>query len=321
MQTKLHYVSNGSGWKIALKQTYDQECHDPELKPLAIIPGYGMNAYIFGYHPNGLSMEEHLARHGFEVWSLNLRNQGPSVCTGGGKEYYIQDIVCGDISAAVDYILENTLSNCSKVDLIGASLGGTYAYLYAALVNQEKAGSLVGIGSPLKMENVHPAFAMVTFSPRLLGLIKFSHTRLMAKFALPFITRWPRLIYIYLHPEIVDMSRPDLLLPAIENPNRNLNTQLAHWVKEKDLIIDGKNMTEIMKKVKNPVLCIIANADGIVSEEVALSVHDAVSGDVKDYFVAGNDTVKMAHADLFVSNYAGAMVFEPLAKWLAKQNE
>lgn len=320
MQSTYHYVLNGTGWKLALKQTYDPLNYNPALRPLAIIPGYGMNAYILGYHPRDVSMEEYLAEQGFEVWSLNLRNQSPSCSVGGGIEYTIQEIVREDLATAVDCILEKTRSQCQKVDLIGCSLGGTYAYLYPIMVDPDKAGSLVGIGSPFRMQNIHPAFALITRSPRLLGMIKFSHTRILARYALPLVIKVPKLICIYLHPEIVDTRRPDLLCLAVEDPNRRLNTQLAHWIKQKDLIIDGENMTEAAAKIINPVLCVMSNADGIVNEETALCILDAVSSEVKDTFTAGNDSIKMAHADLFISNYARSMVFEPLAEWLLKQN-
>ncbi len=320
MKSTYHYVSNQAGWLIALKHSYDPQNYNPRLKPLAIIPGYGMNAYIFGYHPWDCCMEDYLTQQGFEVWSLNLRNQEPSKRVGGDEEYYLQDILYGDLSIAVDYILDNTQSDRDKVDLIGASLGGAYAYMYAALVDSQKAGSLVGIGAPFRMVGVHPLFLLVTSSPRLLGSIKFKHTRQLARLALPVAIKVPRLIYIYMHPEIVDTTYSEKLLKAVENPNRKLNYQLAHWVKNTDLILNGHNLTREMAKVKNPILCVLSNADGIVSEENALSVLEASSSDVKDYFVAGDDYVKMAHADLFISDYCRTMVFDPLASWLLKQN-
>ena len=56
MIQKTHYVPNGDGWLLALKQTYEPQALDRTRRPVAIIPGYGMNAFIFGYHPRGKSM-------------------------------------------------------------------------------------------------------------------------------------------------------------------------------------------------------------------------------------------------------------------------
>ncbi len=320
MNTNYHHVFNGAGWIMVLKQSHDPERHNPELKPIGIIPGYGMSAYIFSYHPWDVSMEEYLVKQGFEVWSINFRNQGDSRCNGGCIEYTIEDIVYNDLKVAVDHILEMTKSQRDKVDLIGGSLGGAYAYLYAALINPDKVGALVGIGAPFKMVNVHPAFVMVTYWPKLLKQVKLNHTRQLARLALPLVLRMPRLISIYLHPEIVDTKDPESLLKAIENPNCLLNYQLAYWVKNEELFIEGKSFTSLMQKVSNPILCVLSNADGIVSRENALAVLDAASSEVKDYFVAGDENIKMAHADLFVSDYCKQMVFEPMTNWLLQQN-
>ena len=318
--SEYHSISNQAGWLITIKKSFDSKKHDPKLKPLAIIPGYGMNAFIFGYHPRDVSMEEYLTQQGFEVWSINLRNQEPSECVGGSTEYVIEDIVYNDLAIAVDYILEHTSSNQNRVDLIGASLGGAYAYLYAALIDSEKAGALVGMGAPFRMVGIHPAFTIITYCPKLLGMIKFNNLRQLARLAIPIVIAIPQLIYIYMHPEIVDTSKADQLVKAVENPNRKLNIQLAHWVKNKELIINNQKFSDLVSKVKNPILCVLSNADGIVSQENALSVLNASSSSVKDCFVAGNEEIKMAHADLFISDYCKSMVFEPLANWLLKQN-
>ena len=321
MESRYHYVLNGSGWNLALKQTVDPRHHNKNLRPLAIIPGYGMNSYILGYHPRDLSMEEYLALQGFEVWSLNMRGQEPSRSVGGDNEYNIKDIVNEDLAVSVDYVLDKTRSRRKKVDLIGCSLGGTYAYLYPILVNEKKVGSIVGIGSPFRMENIHPLLKIAFSSPHLVGMIKLSHIRQLAGFVLPKLIRVPKLLSIYIHPEIVDISKPEELILTVEDPNRKLNKELAYWIKKQDLIIDGMNMTEMAADIKNPLLCVMSNADGIVNQETALSILKVASSKVKDSFVAGTDNIKMAHADMFISNYAGQMVFEPLAEWLIAQNK
>ena len=156
--------------KWPLKQVWEPTAHDADLRPVVIIPGYGMNAHIFGYHPSDISLEEFLAQQGFEVWSLNMRGQDPSRCLrGGSKDYTMADIVTVDLPVA------------------------------------------------------------------------------------------------------------------------------------------------------NPVLCIPSNADGIVPIESAQSILMAVSSSVKDFFVAGNADIKMAHADMFISRYSRELVFEPVAEWLLKQ--
>lgn len=314
---KIHYVPNGAGWELELKQCRPPKNPNRRRNPVAIIPGYGMNSFIFGYHPRGLSLEEYFRERGFEVWSVNLRDQGGSRRKGGMHKYGLWDLGAVDLDAAVDYISQKSESRTGKVDLIGCSLGGTIAFVYAALIPKNRAGSLVAIGAPLKWEKVHPLLKIAFYSPRLVGLIRFSKTRQLAKLIFPLVVH-SRLLKIYIHKEIVDLRHKNILLETVEDPNPYLNREIAHWIKTKDLVLDGQNLTEEFHKFKNPLLCVLANADGIVPPLTALSAHEVAGSKIKETILVGTDHLRFAHADLFVSNYAHEMVFHPIANWLLK---
>jgi hypothetical protein len=145
--------------------------------------------------------------------------------------------------------------------------------------------------------------------------------RPFARLAMPVLTRMPKLLEVYLHPEIVDTSRMKEMIQTVENPNRTLNRQIAEWVKRGDLVIRGVNVTEAVADVKNPLLVVLSNADGIVPEATALSAHRKMGSSVKDILCVGTPEVPVAHADLFVSDIAQEWVFEPLAQWLIAQNQ
>lgn len=322
MVTRTHLVPNGDGWQLALKQVFDPARLVKGRRPVAIIPGYGMNAFIFGYHPTGLSMEAYLASKGFEVWSVNLRNQGGSKRVGGSRNYTIGDIALTDVPAALRAIVAKSETGARAVDGIGCSLGGTYLFAYAALAPAEELGSIVSMGGPLRWVEIHPVLKMAFRSPRLLGAIPFGGTRSLARVLLPILVkRTPFLLKIYMHPEIVDTSKADRLIQTVEDPNRFLNREIAEWVLSKDLVIDGRSVTEGLGRVKKPLLCMVANADGICPEPTITSAIDAIGGEVKDVIRCGNEKVRMAHADMFVSDYSQEMVFEPLCAWLARQND
>ena len=80
LEVREQYAPTSDGWSLHLRRTRLPGCFDPATKPLLIVPGYGMNSFIFSYHPRNTSMERCLAEAGFEVWSVNLRGQGPSRC-------------------------------------------------------------------------------------------------------------------------------------------------------------------------------------------------------------------------------------------------
>lgn len=321
MDVQIFQPSNGAGWRLWLKRAIDPEHFNPRLRPVVIIPGYGINSFIFGYHPTGVSMVEYLAAQGLEVWSVNLRAQDHTISEGGGKVYGIRDIALSDVPAAIDCALENTQSRRRRPDVIGGSLGGTYVYTYLALRRDNPVASVIGLGAPLRWEEINPILRVVFSSPRLARALRLNHTRSLARYGLPLAARIPRLIHIYLHPEIVDLSRPDLLVKTVENPNPQLNEEICRWMINKDLIIDGINISERFREVTNPLYCMLANGDGIVPPATALSALALAGSKVKEQIIVGTDDIRMAHADMFICRYAQEFVFEPMAAWLLKQNK
>lgn len=317
----LHYVSNNDGWILELKQCRLPKVVHKDRNPVIIIPGYGMNSFIFGYHPRGLSMEGYLTRRGFEVWSVNLREQGGARCEGGeSRRYSLKDLGTVDLKAAIEFIVNTSRSKTGKVDLIGCSLGGTLAFIYTALIPKNHTGSIVAIGSPLRWEEVHPLVKLAFSSPRIAGLIPIRKTKALLKLLAPLIIN-SSLLKVYLHKEMVDTRHMELFFETVEDPNRFINREIAEWVSRKDLVFDGKNLTHEFRKVKNPILCVLSNGDGIVPPLTALSAHEVSGSKIKETLLIGTEELRFAHADLFISHQAHEMVFRPIANWLLKVNK
>jgi pimeloyl-ACP methyl ester carboxylesterase len=301
---RTHYVSNHNGWELELRQCYDPHRLRKDLRPLMIVPGYGMNAFIFRFHPTGISMEAAWAGAGFDVWSVNLRAQGGSRRRGGTRSYDLREIVLQDIPAAIEGILKHTVSeNKQLVDGVGASLGGTFLYAYLAMTEKPLLGSLVAIGAPLRWE------------------IPFYGTQRIAKLLFPLAVRFPFLLRAYLHPEMVETKSLADMMGTIEDPVPRLNRQIGYWIRHQDLILNGVNVTERLAARKNPLLCAIANADGIVPRETALSGIRAMGSEVRDILEIGDAQRPFAHADLFISNFAEKRVFKPISDWLIRQEK
>jgi hypothetical protein len=180
---------------------------------------------------------------------------------------------------------------------------------------------VVTIGAPLQWVEVNPVLKTAFASPRVAGMLAIRGVRPFARVAMPVLTRIPKLLQVYLHPEIVDTSRMKEMIQTVENPNRTINRQIAQWVKRGDLVVRGVNVTEAVRDAKNPLLVVLSNADGIVPEATALSAHREMGSSVKDILCVGTAEVPVAHADLFVSDIAQEWVFEPLAQWLIAQNQ
>ena len=76
-------------------------------------------------------------------------------------------------------------------------------------------------------------------------------------------------------------------------------------------------VASILARHESPLLCVLANADGIVPPEAVLSAREVFDPGSVEVLNVGDDKDWFAHADLFASRPAPELVFEPLRKWLA----
>ncbi len=315
--TSEHYASTDDGWRLHLTRTAVPERLDRARRPVLIVPGYGMNGFIFGFHPAGTSMVQHLAPAGFEVWVANLRHQGKSRALSPEAPCpSLRRYAETDLRAAIATVLTTTESRVDRVDVIGASLGGSIAYAHMALEPRHHVGSLVAIGSPLRWIDV-PALLRIPFrSPRLASLVRVSNTKRLAGIALPIATRVPALLSLYLNAANVDLRAAPQMIETVEDPHPRVNADIAKWLGASDMVLRGVNVTEALSSCRSRRMIVLANRDGIVPPATALSARAAWGGEV-DVLRVGDDRDWYAHAALFVGHHAPARVFEPIARWLA----
>lgn len=320
MQTVQHFIDDGAGWNLSLYETHDAERLDRSRRPVVIVPGYGMNSFIFSYHPSGLSMEGYLVQQGFEVWRADLRGQGDSKRLDGTEDYGLRDLALTDLSAVTRAIFARTRSRADRVDVIGASLGGTIMFAHMALCPEHRFGSLVAMGSPVRWVDIHPLLRAAFASPALAGALRFRGTRQLAKLLVPHVLRKaPSLLSIYMNPETMDTSAIREMVNTVEDPSRHINREIAHWIARRDLVLDGVNVSDALGEVARPLLCILATGDGIVPRSTAEFPYSQVSSSEKKLIEVGDQAMRMAHADMFISRQAQEIVFAPMARWLAEQ--
>jgi hypothetical protein len=169
---------------------------------------------------------------------------------------------------------------------------------------------------------IHPLLKLAFRSPALAGLVRMKNTRRFAAAALPRLARsTPWVLSIYITASITDMTAAEQMVKTVEDPNRHVNREIAHWIRGRDLVIRGCNVSEALVKITQPLLCVSAHGDGIVPRETAQFAYGVVSSEVKALLEVGDATVAMAHADLFVSNEAHQRVFSPVSAWLTEQHQ
>lgn len=323
------------GWQLDVTCFRDTQRFDPRKKPLLMIPGYAMNTFILSFHPSGLSMIEYLCRSGYEVWAANLRGQGNSkpmdrdkgtrralLELARGMKYGFRELGLVDFPLVRDLVLAQTQTGARQVHAIGCSLGATIIYAYLAHHPAEhQIATMTAIGGPVRWDEVHPAVKLAASWPALIGMVPMRGTRRMARTVMPLVQRVPGALSIYMNTAQIDLGRINEMVQTVEDPNAHLNRQIARWVHNGDLIVDGVNVTDGLSQLKDmPILCIVANHDGIVPVATAQSIC-AIAADCPTQVIQVGDDHDhwYAHADLFVSQNAHQTVFAPMSHWLDAQ--
>jgi pimeloyl-ACP methyl ester carboxylesterase len=316
-------VDNGAGWQLELTRFWDPDRLDRSRRPLVMVPGYAMNSFILSFHPSGPSMISYLVDDGLEVWTTDLRAQGGSRRTGRrrlmhfGDPFGLGELALDDLPAMLGRVRAETASTADAIDAVGCSLGATMLYAYLAHHTTDHGlGSMLAIGGPLRWESVHPALRLAFSSPRVAGLLPFAGTRALARLALPVVKRTPGLLSLYMNAREIDLSNADALVQTVEDPVPYINRQVAHWVRDRDLVVRGVNTTDALRGLDLDVLVVLANRDGIVPADAARSAQAIIGAHRVDVLEVGTEERWYAHADLFIGPRADAEVFEPMRAWL-----
>lgn len=320
LNVREQYVPTEDGWNLHLKRTLSPLHFDPSTPPLLIVPGYGMNSFIFGYHPKGTSLERCLAEGGYEVWSLNLRSMGqarPSSRRPG--DVTLRAYAEIDVPAAIERVGQRTRTNGGGVVAIGCSLGGSILYGYLALRPRDHGiARLIAMGAPLQWIESHALLRVLFRSPRVAGSLRLSGTRRFARLVAPALRRAPSLLSMYMNSASIDMAHLPQMIATVEDPKPQVNREIALWLRRRDLYLGEINVTRALGAIGLPLLVVLSNRDGIVPAATALSVVDAWGGRDVEVLQVGDEQGWYAHANLFVADDAPERVFEPIIHWLRR---
>jgi len=311
-------IDNGSGHVLAVRRRRPRKPL-PGVAPTVLLPGYGMNSFIFGFHPAGESLEEYVAARGIETWVADLRGQGASTRTWGREESTLRDYAIDDVGAVLSAILERTETGERAVNVVGCSMGAALAFGHVAVRPEAPVRAIVSFAGAVTWRKAHPLVRAAFASPTLAGAVRVKNTRAAARVIFPtLIKRAPWLLAPYLRAETTDASRSDEMVQTVEDPSPALNREIARWIKAKDLVFDGVNVTHAMRSMRHPVMCIVGNQDGIVPPETARAPYDEVASAEKELVCVGDAREPFAHGDLFVGKGAQEKVFAHLLRFLAR---
>jgi pimeloyl-ACP methyl ester carboxylesterase len=322
IQSEIHFVDDHAGWDIALKRVRPPKGVARAKYPAIIVPGYQMNSFIFGFHPNGLSLEAYLASRGIETWSVDLRAQGRARMRPNEHAkrdgFGLGELAVEDLGAAIEHVLD--VSGARAVDLLGCSLGTAIAFAHVACAEASVAArvrALVAMGGVVTW--VDPSFALrvATRSPRLASMLSLRNARQVAKIALPLAAKIsPLLVSPYVSTRSTDTRRAAEMTQTVEDAVPSLNHEICEWIANRELVVRGVNVSHALGNLDHPFLCVVGNHDGIVPPRTARATFDAMGTKDKELVVVGDEETPMAHADLFLATRAPELVFEPIANFL-----
>ena len=309
------FVDNGAGWKLAV--TRHAPRGETRGRPVLVVPGYGMNSFIFGYHPKGPSLVECLAARGIEVWTVDFRGQGRTIRARGHNRYGMAELAVDDLGAVIRHVLEVTETGSKTIDLLGCSLGAALSFAHVAVVDGAPVHAIVSMAGLVTWREAHPIVRFAFGSPRVAGMLRFKNTRSLARVALPVLSRVaPSLLSVYVNGESTDLSHAARLVQTVEDPHPIINREIAEWIRRGDLVVRGVNVSAKLPEMRHPYMCVVANHDGIVMPETARHTYEVIGSSTKQLLLVGEDDLPIAHADLFVCTGAQERVFAPVADFL-----
>lgn len=310
-----YLIDNRAGWRLAVTR---YSTGTPKGRPVIVVPGYGMNSFIFTFHPTGPSMVECLAARGLEVWTVDLRGQGRSIRAHGSHHYGMGDLAVEDLGRTIEHVLETThVDGADKVDLIGCSLGTALSFAHIAVVADAPVHAMVSMAGLVTWREAHPILRLAFGSPRLAGLMRVKNTRRLARLALPLLTKVaPSLMSVYINERSTDLSQAARMVQTVEDPHPVINREIAEWIRRGDLVVRGVNVSRRLSEMKHPFFCVVANDDGIVLPVTSRHTFDAIGSTRKEILFVGDAERPIAHADLFLCNEAQPRIFAPVADFL-----
>ena len=134
-----------------------------DRRPVLLLPGANSNRFTFGV-VDGLTLPASLNATGRDVWLLDFRGSRSSRYVRTGKPVINLDRKLDyDLPSAIDVVLRET--GADRVDLVGHSLGGVFAYCFCAGPGAERVGRLVTLAAPASFEKFFGLAAALMHHP------------------------------------------------------------------------------------------------------------------------------------------------------------
>lgn len=312
------HVATTDGAEIALHR------HSHEGPPVLVVHGISSN-HRFWDLTEDHSLAEALTAAHFDPWLLDLRGHGDALHTKAGDRQHhgwtIDDYGQHDVAAAIEHIQSAT--GHDRVAIVGHSMGGMVAAVYAAIHGDDAIAGLVMVGAPIVFPEGDARAWLGKALSGIGGIPPSVATPAVARFMAGWHPSLP------LHGEAILFnasnmaeSMQHLMLTSVVSPTtRGEVRQLNRMMNAGHLVsADGSvNYTAAMTRVDVPLLVIGGGQDRIVprdaiepwatatgASDVTVTIASTANGFVADY----------GHLDLVLGQAAPREILHPIVQWL-----
>jgi len=308
-------LASSRHWRL---RAYD----GPEAGPcLVIVPAPIKKPYIWDLAPSASAIRYCLDRD-LRVFLVEWIPPGPNDGHAGLDEYADQSL-----DEAVARVAEH--ANGAKPFLMGHSLGGTFAAIFAALA-PERIQGLVLLGAPLSFHEGVSHFrdslvALSPSSPVQAGVMPGSFLSTLSAMASPETFVWSRLIDATLsignreasdiHARIERWTLDEVPLSGM------LVSQILEWLYRENRFYRGtlsiRGRTVGPSDLQVPLLAVVNSADEVAPKESAAPFLDALPHrDARLIVYPGEFGVGFQHLGILVGRKAYAEVWPEIVSWI-----
>ncbi len=311
VEDELLHAPTRDGWTIALGRCRPRIA--ARHPPVLLVHGIAMNRQAFEFGLERHALAAHLARAGFDCFSIDHRGHGASrrslAAPGAPRRWNLDTYLAEDIPAALDAIRDAT--GAPQVLWIGHSQGAVLGMAACGLYPDRIAG-LVSLGGPVHFDVQERLRKLVALRlGPLAGL-----TRLAARMLAPFAGHWhPAWAELAIHMRNVDPRvYRRLLANGIENLQPGVLEQFATFIREDSFrSMDGTvDYRANLERCEQPALFLAAEKDGIAPPSVVQAAHRRWAGP-KRYVVFERE---YGHTDLLLGRRAPEVVYPVIREFL-----
>ncbi|HEY4220519.1 MAG TPA: alpha/beta fold hydrolase [Myxococcota bacterium] len=315
VQRAVVHVTAADGVALDLHRSKNHDVHD-DAPAIIMCHGFVQNALAF--ESESRSLLAFLRGLGFVVYAIELRGRSHTAAAHGLFEYVDVDAV-----AAIDAVAALHRS----VSFIGHSMGGLVATMLPA-ESSKKLAAVVTIGAPLF---AGPASLRRIVSPdRAIAAARFAHGRGLrfegrrwsgALYALRRVLDQPRVpmpLRIWAPGSLDERALAFTLKQSFSNDSWAVFADLLHLI-----VTDGEHAGSLaagerIRRFDRPLLVVAGEHDDLAPPTGARPLFHRAGTRDKEYLEVGAaHGVRAGHIDLLIGDAAPALVWQPIARFLA----